>query len=140
MSKATVLYNDRTEAVTARTDGKDLWIAPEDLTTINEFVLKPEGACLDDICLPVRDEDTALREAAPPRRINLTELARRLGQACLVDERASVWSFGAIPALRSRFVDDAVAPDFTLTDRHGNAVTLSKFRDNKVVIMTWASW
>jgi hypothetical protein len=140
MSKITVLYNDHAHSVNARADAENLWVAPRELTALNGFALKPEGACLGDICIPVRDEDTALRENAAPLRINVAELARRLQQPFVVDVEQGVWSFGAIPALRSRFVNDALAPDFTLRDRAGKEVTLSKYRDNKVVIMTWASW
>ena len=140
MVKAVVLYNDRMQSINAGADGDNLWIAPKDLASINGFVLKPEGACFENICIPVRDKDTALREAGGQRRFNVVELARRLEQPYVVDPQEHVWSFGAIPALRSHLIDDAIAPDFTLPDRQGNQVTLSKFQDNKVVIMTWASW
>jgi hypothetical protein len=140
MSQATVLYNDRAHKVNAAGDGDNLWIDAADLAAVNGFVLKPEGACFGDICMPVRDNDTALREATAPRRINVAALARRLEQPFVVDRQDNVWSFGAIPALRSRLVDDSIAPDFDLMDRQGHQVTLSKYRDNKVIIMTWASW
>src|SRR5688500_7145851 len=39
-------------------DANDLWVAAEDIQKINGFILKPEGMCRDDICIPVRqDED-----------------------------------------------------------------------------------
>jgi AhpC/TSA family len=140
MNRATILYNDLAHVVDAVADADDLWIAPADLAAVNGFILKPEGACFADICIPVRGDDTALREASAPRRINVAELARRLEQPYLADREDNVWSFGAIPALRTRLIDDAIAPDFNLTDRQGRQVTLSKYRDNKVIIMTWASW
>ena len=141
MDHAIVLYNDHVSSVSAFADATNLWVDPKDLPALNGFTLKPEGACLDDICIPIRDNDTTLlTQQAGSRRFNVAELARRLDQAIVVDTAENLWSFGAIPAVRSRLIDDAIAPDFTLPDRRGNQVTLSKYRDNKVVIMTWASW
>src|SRR6188472_3765310 len=55
--RATVLYKDRVVEV-ARTlnSPNDLWVVPEDLPRINDFILKPEGACLDELCIPVRQD------------------------------------------------------------------------------------
>ena len=141
MDQAIVLYNDHVSSVSAFADVTNLWVDPKDLPVLNGFTLKPEGACLDDICIPIRDNDTTLlTQQAGSRRFNVAELARRLDQAFVVDTAENLWSFGAIPAVRSRLVDDAIAPDFALPDRRGNQVKLSKYRDNKVIIMTWASW
>jgi hypothetical protein len=141
MDQAIVLYNDHVSSVSGFADATNLWVDPKDLPSLNGFTLKPEGACLDDICIPIRDNDpTLLTQQAGSPRFNVAELARRLGQPIVVDTAENLWSFGAIPAVRSRLLDDAIAPDFTLPDRQGHQVTLSKYRDNKVVIMTWASW
>ena len=51
---ATVLYNDSTVKLNAiRPDAKDLWVRAADLPRINEFELKPQGACRADMCIPV---------------------------------------------------------------------------------------
>ena len=51
---ATVLFADKTiEVAKTLDDAKDLWVSPEDLTRINGFVLKPEGACLAEVCIPI---------------------------------------------------------------------------------------
>ena len=140
---ATVLTNDRAVTV-ERTleDPTDLWVVPEDLTRINDFVLKPEGACLDEICIPVRqdvDNDMVVTREGQ-RWFNVTELARKLNQAYAFDADAGVWSFGKIPATRSHFLNSAIAPDFELPDHQGNSVRLSDFRGKKVLLITWASW
>ena len=59
---ATVLYNERVvELEQTLPDATDLWVKPEDLTRVNDFVLKPEGACLDELCVPVlQDRDLSL--------------------------------------------------------------------------------
>ena len=139
----TVLYDDQ-EIVIDRTlaDPNDLWVVPADLTRVNRFELKPEGACLDELCVPVlQDRDSAMFVTrAGQAWFNVTDLARRLGQAYAADHDHRVWSFGEIPVTRTRFLRSALAPDFELPDRQGKLVRLSDFRGKKVLIVTWASW
>ena len=43
----TVLYKERVvEIEQTLPDASDLWVKPADLTRINDFELKPQGACL----------------------------------------------------------------------------------------------
>ena len=139
----TVLYDDRAIAV-ERTlaDPNDLWVVPENLPRINGFELKPEGACLDELCVPVlqdRDSDMFVTRRGQPW-FNVTELARKLDQAYVVDHDHHVWSFGEVPVTRTSFLNAAIAPDFALPNRAGELVRLSDFRGKKVFIVTWASW
>ena len=139
----TVLYQDRVvELERTLNDPNDLWILPQDLPRINDFVLKPEGACLAELCIPVRqDRDSEMFVTrADQGWFNVTELARRLQQAFVVDEEHSVWSFGNIPVTRNAFLQSAMAPDFALPNRDGKLVRLSDFRGKKVLVITWASW
>jgi hypothetical protein len=140
---ATVLYNDRVvEIRETLADPNDLWVAPGDLTRINGFELKPEGVCFEELCIPLRqDRDSEMLITRTNQRwFNVTELARKLQQAFAVDAAHNVWSFGEIPVTRTRFLDTALAPDFSLPDRQGKTVKLSDFRGKKVLIVTWASW
>lgn len=142
-AEVVALYNDQTIVIQdTLNDPIDLWVSPEDLTRINGFVLKPEGACLDEICIPIKqDEDSALFvRRAGQSWVNVSELARKLQQPIVSNPEVSVWSFGAIPLVRRPFLDSAIAPDFALMDRNGKEVRLSDFRGKKVMIMTWASW
>lgn len=143
-----VLFNDTAvEVEKTLPDPNDLWVTPEDLTRINGFVLKPEGACLDALCIPVRQDQNSdlLVTREGQKWFNVTELARKLQQAFVVDRDTSsggpsVWSFGAIPAVRAPFLSSARAPDFALKDRAGKTVRLKDFRGKKLLIITWASW
>lgn len=142
-AEVTVLYNDQTIVINdALEDPTDLWISPADLTRVNGFVLKPEGACLEEICIPIKqDQDSKLFVRRSGKSwVNITELARKLQQPFVSDSKASAWSFGAIPQVRRPFLESAIAPDFELTDRSGKTVRLSDLRGKKVLIMTWASW
>lgn len=80
-------------------DPKDLWVLPADLTRINGFVLKPEGACLEDVCIPIRqDRDSDLLVTrAGHQWVNLSALARKINQKFTVDYDRRVWSFGPLP-------------------------------------------
>lgn len=139
----TILFNDEVIPVEQTlADPVDLWVTPEDMTRINGFELKPEGACLNEICIPIKqDEDSRVFVRRLGQSwVNLSELARKLQQPFVSDAESSVWSFGAIPSVRKPFLESAIAPDFELEDRNGDLVRLSDLRGKKVVIMTWASW
>ena len=139
----TVLFDERViEVERTLADPNDLWVVPAELPRVNGFELKPEGACLDDLCVPVlQDRDSAMfvTRAGQPW-FNVTELARKLEQAYVADHDHRVWSFGEIPVTRTSFVRSAMAPDFELPNRDGELVRLSDFRGKKVLIVTWASW
>lgn len=140
---AVVLYEDRlVEVADTLTDPNDLWVKPQELTRVNGFELKPEGACIDDICVPVRQDENSdiFLNRGGESWFNVTELADRLQQPYAVDYDSGVWSFGAVPARRLSFVNEAKAPEFTLTDMSGNSVKLSDFKGKKIMLLTWASW
>jgi len=123
-------------------DANDLWVTSEDFTRINGFVIKPQGACYQEICVPLKqetDSDLFVKRDGESW-FNATGFANKIQQAHVVDRDAEVWSFGLVPSSRKSFLDSAIAPDFSLTDRNGDLVKLSDFRGKKVLIITWASW
>ena len=131
--KVTVLYEDRDVSLaSSRVEAGDLWIKSADLPRINEFVIKPQGACREDICIPL---PKALKRNG---WINLSGFARKLKQS--VVNEGSVWSFGELPLLRTGFLESRVAPDFAIKDRTGKTVRLTDFRGRKVLLLSWASW
>jgi hypothetical protein len=96
----TVQYNGKTVTVKETlADPNDLWTSPDDLTRINGFVLKPEGACFEELCIPIKqDRDSDLLITRRDRKwFNVTELARKLKQPFKVDHDKRIWSFGRIP-------------------------------------------
>ena len=130
---ATVLYDDRTVKVgQVRPDPRELWVRSADLPRINEFEVKPQGACRGDMCIPVPKE----LKSGP--WFNLSGFARRLHQAAV--NEGPVWSFGEIPVVRGDYYRSRVAPDFAVPDRKGRVVHLSDFKGKKVLVVTWASW
>ena len=136
---ATVLYDDK--AVALRTTGRDpkqekdaLWVRTRDLPDINQFEVKPQGACRADLCVPIP------KDMRRGEFFNLTAFAKKMGQPVVADIDARVWSFGEIQALRGTFLEHRMAPDFVVPDRTGRPVRLSQFRGKKLLVMTWASW
>ena len=131
-----MLYDSRAVAL-ARIDtdaSGALWVRKADLPRINGFELKPQGACREDICIPIP------RAMMRGDLFNLTAFATRVGQKFLADAPARVCSFGEIPVLQGAYVESRIAPDVTVPDRKGRPVRLSQFRGKKVLLVTWASW
>ena len=110
----------------------ELWIASTELPKINEFTVKPQGACREDICIPLA------KELKRNGWLNLSGFARKLKQA--VVNEGGIWSFGEMPLLRGGFLQSRVAPDFAIQDRKGKTVRLSDFRGRKILLLSWASW
>ena len=134
-ARDTVLYDGRAVVLSRATvDNDALWIQRADLPSINGFELKPQGACREEICIPI--PRPMLRGA----RFNLTAFAERIGQRVVADPATRVWSFGEIPVVRGAFLESRVAPEFSVPDRKGRPVRLSRFRGRKVLVVTWASW
>lgn len=132
-STATVLYGDKTTTLDkVRPDPKDLWVRAADLPKINDFELKPQGACREDLCIPIS------KNLKQGEWFNLTGFAGHVHEAFVAD--SGVWSFGEVPVLRGSFVNSRIAPDFAVPDRTGRIVHLNDFRGKKVLVVTWASW
>ena len=141
--EAVVIFNDNAVHIEQTLeDPTDLWVTPEDLTRITGFELKPEGACFEDICIPIRqDADNDMFVTRLGKNwVNASRLAAALQQGVAVDHESGTWSFGEIPSVRNKAHATGIAPDFALTDRQGNTVRLSDYRGKKVILLTWASW
>jgi len=138
---STVLYQGKkiVLAETGATQSKDaLLIRPEDLPQVNGFELKPEGACYNDLCIPLTKE--LMVNESGRDWFNLTAFADLLGQPWVADTDSAVWSFAEIPAKRENTMVHALAPDFEVTDRKGNVIRMADLKGKKALIVTWSSW
>lgn len=136
---ATVLYGDRSVALDKvwpdpKTSSDTLWVRGADLPRINDFKIKPEGACRADMCIPVS------KDWKHGEYFNLSAFAKKVGETVVFDSESKVWSLGEIPAIRGGFLNSRIAPDFAVADRKNRMVHLSDFRGKKVFLFTWASW
>jgi len=136
-STATVLFGENAISLDkVRTIDQNLWVQKQDLPRINEFEVKPQGACRADVCIPL---SKTLKNGD---WFNLTGFANKIGETVVVEKDAdqNVYSLGEIPVLRGGFYNSRIAPDFAVPDRKGKVVHLSDFRGKKTLVITWASW
>jgi hypothetical protein len=134
----TVLYQGKAITLSDTGNGDGLLIRPEDLSRVNGFELKAEGACFKDMCIPMNDD--LLVEQDGRQWFDLTAFADLLGQPYVADRESRVWSFAEIPAKREGMLVNAMAPEFEVTDRQGKVVRLADFKGKKALIVTWSSW
>ncbi len=141
--ETTILYeNGESQAGDAIVDGDDLWLRLDDLARVSGWELKPEGACREDICMPIPDDRRGefVRGEGGGARFNLAALARLLEKPVLHDDAAGVWCIGDDARSRGAQLASLAAPDFTLPDLSGRTYTLSDFRGKKIFLVAWASW
>src|SRR5215472_8809825 len=96
------------------------------------WVLKPEGACKGDICVPIP------RNGAPSGTLDAHVISERLGMPLIHDADAKVWCLG--PEALGRALTTAHAAELVLPDYQGKQFRLSSLRGQKVLIVTWSSW
>lgn len=135
---ATVLYQGKAITLARIGKGESLLIDPADLPKVNGFTLKPEGACYADMCIPIGE--SLFTEQAGEQWFDLTAFADLLDQTYVADTQSKVWSFAEIPARRESMMVDAMAPDFKVTDRKGQVVSMADLKGKKALIVTWSSW
>jgi hypothetical protein len=137
----TIIYGDRSVSVAnATAEGNDLWLSLSDLRATTGWELKPQGACLGEVCVPIpagRETDFI---RADRNQFNLTALARQLNQPVVHDDAYAVWFFGEAVNARGNAWQSLQAPDFTLPDLDGQLHSLSEYRGRKILLVSWASW
>ncbi len=136
-----ILANGKTTEVARRTDATGvLWVRMDELPGATGWQMKPEGACLGELCvpLPANKREEWIADADDWVWFCYSEFADMMGQKYVRD--GDVWSLGPVPAVRSVGLESAIAPDFEATERNGNTLRLSDLRGRKVVLFTWSSW
>ena len=137
MKDVTVLTETATTPTHAQ-PGARLWLSPEEVTAATGWTLKPEGLCKDDVCVPV----PAGREThfVADDKVNIGEFWAHMGKTVCASSDGDVWFLGEGAQTRNDALMDLQAPDFTLPDFSGKLHSLSDFRRQRVLLITWASW
>ena len=65
-AKVDIIYKDRVSHLDgAKAEGDNLWLSAADLTQASGWELKPEGACLRDVCVPIPPARESVDTCAP---------------------------------------------------------------------------
>ena len=111
-------------------------ISLDDFAIITGWQLKPEGLCIDQTCVAVRDTKSLTNQT----QIDLVEFARITNQNIVVDQERKIAALGEHADTRSEAMTTLEAPDFTLPDIHGKQVSFSDFNRRKRLLLAWSSW
>ncbi len=96
------------------------------------WMLKPEGACKGDQCIP-------LPESLHADPIDAQALAEAMGLPIVKAEESGLWALGP-ESIGSRALTTAEAPDIALPDLAADLFRLSSLRGQKVLIYAWAPY
>jgi hypothetical protein len=140
VADVTILLGDRVVTVTGEVEGERLWLEPGELGKAGGWAWTPEGLCRGMLCVPVPARAEWVQAAAAGARLDLTGLARHLGQPVAASPEHGVWSIGEAAEEVGDRLRSLEAPDFTLPDLDGHQHRLSAFRGRKVFLLFWASW
>ena len=111
-----------------------LWVTPSDLQAATGWLLKPEGLCRGETCIPL-PAGGAWTDAQG--RVNLAAFALHEGRPLVRDAGRGIWAFGPAAHVGPQSV---LAPDFTFPDIDGKQHSLSDYRGRKVFLYTWGSY
>ena len=125
-----------TSLVTECSEFGEFSIAKEDFEGASGWILKIEGLCKIDFCIPVRELD----QLTDGMSIDLVEFARITNQNIVVDQDRKIAALGEHSETRSEAMTTLEAPNFTLPDIHGKQVSFSDFNRRKRLLLAWSSW
>ena len=136
--RATIVDGDRVTSVAliGGPDAETLHLAPEDLVRATGWSLRPEGLCRGDVCFPVRDRATIMRDGA----ISLRGVADLLGRPLAYEPDPPVAVLGEAPATVGASLASGRAPNFALPDLDGGTIELDVFAGRKRMLFAWSSW
>ena len=107
-----------------------LHLNADELARRTGWVIKPQGACKDDRCVPLPHVN--------PNQVDVAMLAERLQMPLIHDAPNGLWCLG--PEAGGRALTSVVAPELALPDLHGREWSLRSLRGTKVLLVAWASW
>ena len=122
---------------TTAQDG-NLWIARDDVESTTGWILKPEGLCQGEICVPLPKSNAD--QYISNDEVNVAARWKLMDRPVLHDAAGETWMLGASAYERANALQSLEAPDFTLPDLDGRMHSLSDYRGKRVFLTTWSSW
>lgn len=104
-------------------------LTAEEFERATGWVIKPQGACKGEHCVPLGGIDG----------FDLPAIADRLGMPLLRNDAHGLTALGPA-SVTGRALETATAPDLTLPDWKGGEFRLSSLRGQKIFLLAWASW
>jgi hypothetical protein len=109
-------------------------LTPDEFRETTGWEIKPEGACRDDVCVPLPRLVTDAEG-----RVDVRIVAEQLGMPVAHDAAHRIWALGPRSGER-RVLDSARMPELVLDDYAGRPFDFASLRGRKVVLVAWASW
>jgi hypothetical protein len=110
---------------------KDLHVGRTAFEAETGWILKPQGACRGEVCVPLSTQ--------PAEMVDVAAIAKALHMPLIEDAEIGLWALG--PAnLNGKALVTAQAPDMVLRDLSGSEVRLSRFKGKKILIYAWAPY
>ena len=132
-----LLYAGQTpQQVQAEADGDNLWLSLSELQKTTGWELKPEGACLGDVCVPIPPGREAEFLRSDKTEFNLASLAQLQRQPVVRSDKHATSFFGEQSTMRGDVLTSLQAPDFILPDLDGKEHSLSDHRGKKVLLFS----
>ena len=137
MNQGLVVTQDgETMAVKVVSNFGEFAVSLADFARVTGWQLNPQGLCIDEICVPVREANRLTDGTS----IDLVEFARVTQQNIVFDRQRQVAALGERADSRSDSMSSLLAPDFKLPDIHGRQVSFSDFNRRKRLLLAWSSW
>ena len=118
--------------------GEALWLGRADAHNATGWLMKPEGFCKGDVCVPIpagRDSEFVRHD-----EVNVSALLNLMGNPAAATQKGDVWFLGQGANACNDALQSLDAPEFTLPDFSGKLHSLTDFRRKRVLLITWASW
>jgi peroxiredoxin len=125
-----------TEGHAHQVEGTTSLVDATSLAAATGWVLKPEGLCRDDVCVPLLGRAVVAADG----QIDLAVWAAAVGYALATDADLSVVALAPAADDGAGLRVGSEAPDLELPDVDGKSHALSEYAGRKRVLVTWASW
>jgi hypothetical protein len=108
-------------------------LTPDELRAATGWEIKPEGACKDDVCVPLHGVD-----AAADGTLDVRAFAEHMGMPVAGDDAHGLYALG--PRAGGKVLSSVELPPIVLPDFDGGAFDVASLRGRKVLLVAWASW